>query len=57
MKEKVIAVLCHNDSLRTAASPEGIPSRAEFVAYLTEVFSKAEAYDSLAARVAALENK
>lgn len=57
MKEKVIVVLCHNDSLRTAASPEGIPSRAEFVAYLTEVFSKAEAYDSLAARVAALENK
>jgi hypothetical protein len=54
MKDKVIAVLTRNDALRVTEG-EGIPSRAEFAAYLHDVFSKAELYDALAARVAALE--
>lgn len=50
MKEKVIAVLTSHDALKQNEH-NGIPSRADFAAYLTDVFTKAEQYDALAARV------
>lgn len=57
MKEKVIAILTSHDQLRAVATVPGLPSRSEFSAYLHEIFSKAEQYDALAAKVAALETK
>lgn len=48
MKEKVIAILSNNDALRQ-------PDRAAHVEYLNSIFTKAESYDALAARVAELE--
>lgn len=51
MKEKVIAVLTSHDALKKDEH-NGIPSRADFAAYLTDVFTKAEQYDALAAQVA-----
>lgn len=49
MREKVIAILSTHDAL-----PVG--QKSEFVAYLNDVFSKAEQFDSLAGRVAAIES-
>lgn len=51
MKEKVIAVLTSHDALKSVEH-NGIPSRADFAAYLTAVFTKAEQYDALAAQIA-----
>lgn len=48
MREKVIAILASHDALRA-------DQKSEFVAYLNDVFSKAEQFDSLAGRVAAIE--
>lgn len=47
-KEDVLAILVAHDGLRASDRPK-------FVAYLTSVFEKAEAYDALAARVATSE--
>jgi hypothetical protein len=54
MKDKIMAVLTYHDqqSLLARVTDEKLrnsfPSRAEIVAYLRDVFSKAEAYDALA---------
>lgn len=56
MKEAVIKALSSHDQVRAEAR-NGYPSRAEMAAYLNDVFSKAEQFDALAARVAELEKK